>query len=478
MQKKTQPKKQSDSLELDTVADLLYQELGGVDFRKLKRLSAESDRLAQGLSEEQRQYDALRSLMAHFVYQVSISLDDLQHPSDKNTGKINYHKLEKIIVQFSGARNYGDAILIQHKVAFGEKKKEDKDEYEIVYGDLILDADVVRLMAKRQGAETTKLLKQLNKASEIFWRQGINNFLLKIPKTPKELKRLWMSLIIAAKYDAALKNNSNISYKLGGKTFSIPPVRNEHSAPDLNLTLLAVLNGLQIKQMQKLVQKVNYWMHRKESGKTAFQFASTFDALLALKSLPKKLMPPPIEINNLKWMMINNEQKQVTENMAAVARLAMNSSGGSSIETARILKSVYGDDYARIDSQQVVERLELTSGFLDTIEQKQEKKDIQAEVLNNVEQRLGKVSDRVFDDLSMEDHKFKGSSSGKDNLFGKIHTKVLNLVSFYKRRSTTKKKMTDMVHRAIDFDAQDYETLAKDFNVSTQDAEALINPTT
>lgn len=474
MQNKAQSKTQEDNLQLDNAAESLYQQLGGVDFRKLKKLSAESDRLAQGLSEEQRQYDALRSLVAHLVCQVSRSLDDLQHSSEKQSGQINYQKLENIFVQFSGSKNFGDAILIQHKGAFGEKKKEDKVDYEILYGNLILDADVAQMMAKRQGAETTNLLDQLNKAFKSFWRRGINNFLLTIPKAPKESKRLWMSLIIAAKYDAALKNNSDISYKLGGKSVTIAPVCNEHNAPDLNLTLLAVLNGLQTEQMQSLVQKVDHWMHRQGSGKTSFQFASTYDALLGIKSLPKKLMPPPIEINNLKWMMVNQEQSQVTENMAAVARLAMNNSGGSNTETARVLKSVYGDDYARIDTQQVLERLQLTSGLLDAIEQKPEERNIQVEVLNNVEQRLGKVSDEVFDDLSLADNKVKESSPGKDNLIGKMHTKVLSMVRFYKRRSATKKKMTEMVHRAIDFDTQDYKTLAKDFNVSIQDAEVLI----
>jgi len=474
MQNKTTSKTQNENLQLDNAAESLYQQLGGVDFRKLKKLSAESDRLAQGLSEEQRQYDALRSLMANLVSQVSTSLDYLQYSGKKQSGQINYQKLENIFVQFSGGMKFGDSILIRHKGAFGEKKKEDKVDYEILFGDIILDAEVAQLMAKRRGAETTNLLNQLNKTFESFWRRGTNNFLMKIPKAPKESKRLWMALMIAAQYDAALKKNTRISYKLGGKSVSISPVRNEHNAPDLNLTLLAILNGVQTEQMQSLVQKVDNWMHRQEPGNAAIQFASTYDALLGIRNLPKKLVPPPIEINNLKWMMVNQQQTQVTENMAAVARLAMNSSGGSNTETARVLKSVYGDDYARIDSQQVLERLQLTSGLLDAIDQKPEEKDIQVEVLNNVEQRLGKVSDEVFDNISMADDKVKGSAAGKDNLIGKMHTKVLSMVTFYKRRSTTKRKMTDMVHRAIDFDTQDYETLAKDFNVSIQDAEVLI----
>ena len=37
-----------------------------------------------------------------------------------------------------------------------------------------------------------------------------------------------------------------------------------------------------------------------------------------------------------------------------------------------------------------------------------------------------------------------------------------------------KKKMKDIVHRVVDFDDQDFETLAKDFDVSVKEAEELI----
>ena len=254
MQKDVKPESENDFVELDNAAESLYQQLGGIDARKLKKLSADSDHFAQALSEEQRQYDAVRYLLAHLIHQVSISLRDMQFSGKNQSGQTNYQKLENLFAKFSGRKKFGDSILIRHRGAFGQEKKKDKVDYEILYGEIILDADVAQLMAKRQESEKN-VINQLHKAFELFWRRGFNNFLLKIPKAPKEFKRLWLSLIIATRYDTALKNNSKISLKLGGKHVSMTPVSNEHNTPDLNLTLLAILNGLQTDQMQNLVQK-------------------------------------------------------------------------------------------------------------------------------------------------------------------------------------------------------------------------------
>jgi hypothetical protein len=138
------------------------------------------------------------------------------------------------------------------------------------------------------------------------------------------------------------------------------------------------------------------------------------------------------------------------------------------------LRSVYGEDYKRIDSQKVVERLQATSGLLDTIEEKSAGKEIEGEVLDNVEKRLDQVSDEVYDNLFVEGNKVEASSADKETFIGKVHTKLVNFVSFYKKRSATKKKMKDMVHHVIDFDDQDYETLAKDFKVTVNESEKLI----
>jgi len=277
-----------------------------------------------------------------------------------------------------------------------------------------------------------------------------------------------------ARFFEALEKKSDLNLKLGGKQVSVPPVYNERNLPDANLTLLALLNGLSTRKIQEIVTKVDEWMQQSSQASSRVHFATTYDAILNLKRFQKKLLAPPIEVNNVKWLLVNDEQKTVTEHMANVARLVMDASGGSSRETARVLNSVYGDDYGKIDSSQVVDRLQATSGLLDTIDARKKGAAIESEVLANVQKRLGKVNDDVYDNLRVDGDSIQTPSPQSGNLIGKVHKKILGMVTFYKNRSNTKKKMTAMVHRVIDFDAQDYDTLAQDFGVSIREAQDLI----
>jgi hypothetical protein len=84
------------------------------------------------------------------------------------------------------------------------------------------------------------------------------------------------------------------------------------------------------------------------------------------------------------------------------------------------------------------------------------------------------VKDEVYDDLLIEGQKVRSKSTGEETSLGEVHSELVKSVSFYKNRSVTKQKMKDLVHRVVDFDDQDYETLAKDFDVSVADAHELI----
>ncbi len=456
-------------------AEKLYAQLGGVEVRKLKKLDfSGSDRLAQSLLEEQRRYDALRYMITDLVYQIGLCLDSRSRSSKVELGKMILVQFEKIFGILSKNPQIGNTTLIRYRGAFGGNRIHNKTDYEVLSGDISIDADVTRAIAKGQGKDPSQILEKLNRGFETLWNHRINNFLLKIPKGRQELKRLWISLQFAARYFAAVEDNSPITFSMGGKYVSFPPIHNENNVPDLNLTLLAVLNGLQPQKMQAMVHKVDGLMRSTESTAKKYQFTSIYDAILNIKRFRSRLNPSPIEVNNIKWLMVSDEQTPVSDQMVSVARLVMDSSGGSSTETARVLKSVYGEDYAKIDSQQISERLQLTSGLLDIIEKKSKGEEIRTEVLNNVEERLGKVNDDVFDNIRIEGNQIETHTPGKGTFIKKVHTKILKMVTFHKKRSVTKKKMTQMVHRVIDFDNQDYETLAVDFKVSVAEAKTLV----
>ena len=466
---------ESKKINLDVSAEELYAQLGGVEVRKLKKLDfSGSDRLAQSLLDEQKRYEALRFRIADLVYQIGVCLDSPSRSSNDELTKMLLIQFEKIFGTLSKNPQIGNATLIRHRGAFGENRVDNKKDYEVLSGNISLNADATRAIAKGQGKDPSQLLEKLDRGFETLWNHSINNFLLKIPKDRQELKRLWISLQFAARYFAAVEKNSPITISMGGKSVSVPPIHNENNVPDLNLTLLAVLNGLQPQKMQAMVHKVDSLMRSTESTAKKYQYTSIYDAILNIKRFRSRLKPSPIEVNNIKWLMVSDEQTPVSDQMAKVARLVMDTSGGSSTETVRVLKSVYGEDYAKIDSQQIAERLQITSGLLDTIENKSEGEEIRTEVLNNVEERLSKVKADVFDNIRIEGNRIKAHTPGKGTFIEKVHTKIIKMVTFQKKRSVTKKKMTQMVHRVIDFDNQDYETLAVDFRVSVDEAKTLV----
>jgi len=468
-------KTESTNIDLDNSAEELYAQLGGVEVRKLKKLDISgTDRLEQGLREEQRRYDALRAQIVNMVYQISRCLEVRSKSNKKDLEKILWVKLKHIFDDLSKNPEAGDKTLIRYKGAFGGNQVNDKTDYEIVSGDIAFDADVVHASYKEQGSDPSKILEKLNRGFETFWNHSINNFLLKIPQSSQEFKRLLVSLQFADRYFVAIEKNSPITITMGGKSLSFSPIHNENDVPDLNLTLLTMLNGLKPRDMQAMVHKVDSLMRSTESSAKKYCYTSIYDAILNIKRFRSKLKPSPIEVNNIKWLMVNDEQAPVSDQMANVARLVMDSSGGSSTKTARVLKSVYGEDYEKIDSQQIAERLHLTSGLLETIETKSKDDEIKTEVLSNMEDRLSKVKEEVYENLQIDGNEIKAYTPGKGTYTEKVHTKIGNIVAFQKHRSETKKKMTQMVHRAIQFDVQDYETLAKDFKVSVDQAKALL----
>jgi hypothetical protein len=58
-------------------------------------------------------------------------------------------------------------------------------------------------------------------------------------------------------------------------------------------------------------------------------------------------------------------------------------------------------------------------------------------------------------------------------IFERLHEKLLDTVTFFKSRIDTKKKMSEIVYRPINFSLQDFETLAKDFDISIEEAKKL-----
>jgi hypothetical protein len=171
--------------------------------------------------------------------------------------------------------------------------------------------------------------------------------------------------------------------------------------------------------------------------------------------------------------MSDQEKEIVSQEKAEHANFANESVGGSPQKAAKVLKSVYGNDYKKIDSKNLNERLQLSSNLLNSIEKKSGSQRMEKEILGNIETRLEQVQEKVFDDLFTLKETDEVVFGENLTVFERLHEKLLDTVTFFKRRIDTKKKMKEIVNRPIDFSLKDFETLAKDFDIPVGEAKKL-----
>ncbi len=448
---------------LDDEAAQLFKQLRGID------ASYGINRLAESLEEEKKREDERRTLLVELVHILSAYLLDVNLSKDAKieyeTFKYFFDTLEQLAIMSPKKRT----ILLRYRGFQNDPNVIEKDDYEVIYGNTMVDSAVVSGMIKRLGHRMVHLTDQLSRAFKVFSSHHISTLYLKIPaNSPKQKERLYTALRTISRYKTAVEKNSPIEFsKEDGKKMSFPLVCNESGLPDENLTLLAVVNNLKPQTVKLLVDKI---------GKSPLKdrYMSIYNAIFSVGKLKSKLVKPPIEVNNVVWLLADHEKEIVSQEKAEIAQFAIKSAGGSPQKAAKVLKSVYGNDYEKIDSKNLGERLQLSSNLLGSVEKEPEGMRMEKEILGNIETRLEKVRDKVFDDLFTQ-KETEGDASGKKlGVFGTLHEKLLNTVTFYKRRIDTKKKMREIVHRTINFNLQDFETLAKDFDISIEEAKELI----
>jgi hypothetical protein len=172
--------------------------------------------------------------------------------------------------------------------------------------------------------------------------------------------------------------------------------------------------------------------------------------------------------------MSDRENENVSVKKAEVAQFAIKNAGGSPQNAAKVLKCVYGNDYEEVNSTNLDERLHLSSELLVSIEKETENQRMEQEILGNIKPRLGEVRDQVYDDLFSQSKAEQTGSGIKLGVLAELHKKLRNMVVFYKLRTDIKKKMKGVVNSTIQFNLRDFKILAKEFDVSVEEAKNLI----
>ncbi|UCD87371.1 MAG: hypothetical protein JSV01_06345 [Desulfobacterales bacterium] len=453
---------------LDKQAEMLFQQIGGVDFGKETSLD-------KALSEEEKKLNACRGLLGELVHLLATCLENVHLVKDTKERKRFLHEFLGVLRRLGQMPGHDGKILIRFRGLKTGTATSEKIDYVVLFGNILFDMATVAAMVKNLEDFSTDFQTQLTKGFQVFSEHGINTLFLQIPdESPASSKAMWVALYILSRCSQGLNTAPSALVEKTQPETSLPLIHDEQDQPDLNLTMLAGVNAIKAETMKALVRKVDTLMRRPEYEASEEQFASVYNAILGIKAIRKKLAPPPIEVNNIKWLMVDNEEEVVSKRKTEVARIVIGRFGTSPQDTARIMGSVYGDDFQEIDSQNLGERLHLASNLLTSIEETDNGQPVMEEVLDSVEKRLDQVSDDTYDNLEVDGEVIKAKHGETETTIGRIHSKLKGLVSFFKARSTIKNKMKNLADRGINFDEQDYKVIAKDFGISADEARNLI----
>jgi hypothetical protein len=464
------------NIDLDPEAQKLFEQFGGLQaFEKGKTLPG-ADRLAQKLLDEQKRYDAIRILMVQTTLLISRYLRDERFSGADEQETRTFATLTTALTKLGATPGHLGCMLIRFRGTAGHPDFPDKFDYEIVLGHTGVDYPIMPRIVRRNGDKWAKLPDQMREAFTIMSDYGVNNIFVRLPGTaPQEMADIQLCLKILGGFRGARQSGAAITVQVDGTQRTVPLINDENQFPDPNLTLLAGLNRLSAKAMEGLVDKVDRYM-RQHSANTATdrRYTGVYNAAMELPKIQAQVKRPPVELNNVKWLMTEVEAERISPEKMRLAQLAMEIGHASPQQVAKMIQSVYGEDYARINKALLGERLHLSSHLLNAAEKQSQEPQLAKELLGNLQNRLDMVKDQVIDDVHVVEDTGEERRAGKQPPLEAVHSQIYDMVKFYKGRSATRKKMVGMVHHPISFTDRDYAILSKDFRIALEDAKALV----
>jgi hypothetical protein len=475
----------------------LFEQLGGTGTPSIKAPSPQSmEKPSAEMPGQDESLDRWRILLVELAYLLNASFQDAHYWEGVKAEKDTFRQFVQILRELEQMPVQDRIIRISFRGSQSTKVS-DKIDYMIEYGDVIVDLPVIAALTRRMGLRVKHLEGRLQKSFEAFAAQGIKTLNVIIPEDSDEsLEPMRVSLRVISCFNHAVETSSPIVYAKDGEQFSLLPITDELNQPDPNLTLVAALNGLRPETMRDLVQKVKNVMQGRNRASSDGQSLNIYQGMYKIKSLRQRLSKPPVEINSDKSTARGTHQAAGTAGAAGpsagtghglgsgidpgvvkarVAQFVKQSFGNNPENARQIMKSIYGRDFKKISQQDLGERLILVTDLLQTLEQSPKGQNLMQEVLGRIQGGMDQIPHELFDDLVVDNNEIKLWSDTGEVAVDNVDDRLVNVIDRAKQQSAKKKKMRTALNPAADFSLQDYETIARDFDISTQDAEEIIS---
>ena len=445
--------------------------------------------ILESLYDSQGRNDALITLLVELCHLLSACLrrdHDAVNPggdSDSVEESIDvpmqidpYAQLAKTLEKLNKRSGHDGTLLIRACRLSSQNGSGSHPDYQVFFSDIVMDREAVAMMIRRVGEHMTYLNALISKAFDTFDNHKILTLHLKLPDVSQDaFMRLRTSISIIARYRQALKKAEDIEISIDGNAIKLPVMKDEKGIPDPNLTMLAGLNLIQPEAMKTLVKEVCNWIKESDTSTGAHRYAGIYDAIAGVKNLRQKLILPPIELNNIRWLLLDRTIGKLPKAKAQIARLVNEEFENTAAGQALYLESLYGRDYHRVSARELGLRLKRISKMIEAIGDRPKKDMIKDEIITNIQWRLEKVPDDVIHQLRIENG-ILYVQEGRDSFkIGNLNYLMARIISFFTGRLDTREKMRKIGRKKDLFNARDYEILSRDFDISPMDVKEILH---
>jgi hypothetical protein len=439
------------------------------------------NRLAEKLSTAEESLDIWRIHLVDLAYLLSSYFVDVQFWEGVKSEKDTFEQLTRTLRKLGRMPEQDQTLLIRFRGFPSGEKRSEASDYVALFGKLSVDKNIANSVTYRQGIHMSHLAGRLSRSFDILAQHGISTLYLKMPHlASSDLERLRICLNIISHYKQALKTNEPIVFEKDGRQITLPLVYDEQNQPDLNLILLAGLNGLTPRASERLVRQVADWMQQSEKTSNSDQYIGIYNTIFRLKNLKDKLIRPPIEINNVKWLKVDGGQKVSLDGSAESSeddffpQALKDAFGELSDQPGQGSGSFADINFDNIDPKEVGKRLQQAFNLIDSVETRGEGWEILEEVIQSIQGRFDLAGDSVFDSMVVEGDALKVISEGKEIIIEGMNRNLLEKIEFHKARSASKKEMRAIAGCGVDFSTEDYPQLAEKFDIPAEDIKKII----
>jgi hypothetical protein len=158
---------------------------------------------------------------------------------------------------------------------------------------------------------------------------------------------------------------------------------------------------------------------------------------------------------------------------ASIARFVKDTYRGSPETGARIMHTIFSNDYSQLEMEGLEGRLHLLTDLLLSLQNSNCTQEFAQQVIKKIQAGVDQIPAEVLEDLVVQDDVIKIWDGEDEKIIGKADENLVNIIESSKERSSTRKKTRPDFRPDAEFTAQDVDRLSEAFNIPNQEAEAI-----